>query len=82
MAQNRDEIETRNKAVVRAGLDAWSSSTGSPYDLLADDASWTIVQRPHEGRPEADHSQSLRRRGHGHRLLRRQRHGARRQTPR
>jgi uncharacterized protein len=43
MAQNRDEIETRNKAVVRAGFDAWSSRTGSPYDLLAGDATWTIV---------------------------------------
>ena len=43
MAQTKDEIETRNKAVVRAGFDAWSSGTGIPYDLLADDASWTIV---------------------------------------
>ena len=43
MAQTKDEIETRDKAVVRAGFDAWSSGTGSPYDLLADDASWTIV---------------------------------------
>ena len=43
MAQTKDEIETRNKAVVRAGFDAWSAGTGSPYDLLADDASWTIV---------------------------------------
>jgi uncharacterized protein len=43
MAQTKDEIETRNKAAVRAGFDAWSSGTGSPYDLLADDASWTIV---------------------------------------
>ena len=42
-AQTKDEIETRDKAVVRAGFDAWSSGTGSPYDLLADDASWTIV---------------------------------------
>jgi ketosteroid isomerase-like protein len=43
MAQTKDEIETRNKAVVQAGFDAWSAGTGSPYDLLADDASWTIV---------------------------------------
>ena len=43
MAQTKDQIETRNKAVVQAGFDAWRAGTGSPYDLLADDASWTIV---------------------------------------
>jgi uncharacterized protein len=43
MAQAKDQIETRNKAAVQAGFDAWSAGTGSPYDLLADDASWTIV---------------------------------------
>jgi ketosteroid isomerase-like protein len=43
MAQTKDEIETRNKTAVKAGFDAWSAGTGSPYDLLADNASWTIV---------------------------------------
>jgi uncharacterized protein len=43
MAQTKDEIETHNKAVVQASFDAWRAGTGSPYDLLADDASWTIV---------------------------------------
>jgi uncharacterized protein len=43
MAQTKDDIETRNKAVVQASFDAWGAGTGSPYDLLADDASWTIV---------------------------------------
>ena len=43
MAQTKDEIETRNKAVVQASFEAWGAGTGSPYDLLADDASWTIV---------------------------------------
>jgi ketosteroid isomerase-like protein len=43
MAETKDEIETRNKAVVQASFDAWKAGTGSPYDLLADDASWTIV---------------------------------------
>jgi hypothetical protein len=45
MAQTKEQIETRNKAVVQAGFDAWKAGTGSPYDLLADDASWTIVGR-------------------------------------
>ena len=43
MAQTKEQIESRNKTVVQAGFDAWKAGTGSPYDLLADDASWTIV---------------------------------------
>lgn len=45
MAETKDEIETHNKAVVQASFDAWKAGTGTPYDLLADDASWTIVGR-------------------------------------
>ena len=37
--------ESRNKAIVERSLTAWKDGTGSPYDLLADDASWTIVGR-------------------------------------
>jgi ketosteroid isomerase-like protein len=36
------EVEDRNKAAVQASFDAWRSGTGSPYDLLAPDARWTI----------------------------------------
>src|SRR5215472_4989730 len=43
MAQTKDDIATRNKAVVQASFDAWRAGTGSPFDLLADNASWTIV---------------------------------------
>jgi hypothetical protein len=43
MAQAKDDIETRNKATVQAGFDAWKNGTGSPYDALADDATWEIV---------------------------------------
>jgi uncharacterized protein len=35
--------EARNQAIVQAGFDAWSNGTGSPYDALADDATWEIV---------------------------------------
>jgi ketosteroid isomerase-like protein len=35
--------EDRNRALVQQGFDAWAAGTGSPYDLLADDAEWTIV---------------------------------------
>lgn len=37
----------RNKAIVTRQFDAWRDGTGSPYDLLAEDASWTIVGRSH-----------------------------------
>ncbi|MBY3116719.1 MULTISPECIES: nuclear transport factor 2 family protein [Rhizobium] len=36
------ETERRNKAAVEAGFEAWAAGTGSPYELLADDARWTI----------------------------------------
>ena len=32
-----------NRALVAQGLAAWADGTGSPYDLLAEDASWTIT---------------------------------------
>jgi ketosteroid isomerase-like protein len=35
--------EERNRALVASGFEAWASGTGSPYDLLAEDASWTIT---------------------------------------
>jgi hypothetical protein len=35
--------EERNRALVRQGFDAWRDGTGSPYGLLADEASWTIT---------------------------------------
>lgn len=42
---NADTTESRNKSIVEASFKAWSDGTGSPYDLLADDATWTIVGR-------------------------------------
>jgi hypothetical protein len=41
IAQAKDAGEARNVATVEAGFDAWKKGTGSPYDLLADDAAWT-----------------------------------------
>lgn len=41
-AQDNDEAE-RNRALVTKGMQAWADGTGSPYDLLADDARWTIT---------------------------------------
>jgi uncharacterized protein len=45
MAQSTAELESRNKRVIEASFDAWRSGTGGPYDLLADDVTWTIVGR-------------------------------------
>jgi ketosteroid isomerase-like protein len=38
-------IQTRNKARIERSFNAWRDGTGSPYDLLADNATWTIVGR-------------------------------------
>jgi uncharacterized protein len=43
MAQTDQDREARNKALVAEKFDAWAAGTGSPYELLADDASWTIT---------------------------------------
>lgn len=39
----QDEIEARNKALIREKFDAWRNGTGGPFELLADDATWTIT---------------------------------------
>ena len=38
-------VESRNKAIVEKRFTAWKAGTGSPYDLLAETATWTIVGR-------------------------------------
>lgn len=40
LAQPMDE---QNRALVAKGFEAWANGTGSPYDLLAENASWTIT---------------------------------------
>lgn len=42
---NTATTAARNKSLVEASFKAWSDGTGSPYDLLTDDATWTIVGR-------------------------------------
>jgi ketosteroid isomerase-like protein len=41
-AQNSTD-EANNKAIVQRSFEAWAAGTGSPYDLLAEDAVWTIT---------------------------------------
>lgn len=40
-----EEHQMSNESAIRASFDAWSNGSGSPYDLLADEAKWTIVGR-------------------------------------
>jgi ketosteroid isomerase-like protein len=37
--------ESRNKTIVRDRFEAWAHGTGSPFELLAGDATWTILGR-------------------------------------
>lgn len=45
MVEGDMEIERRNKAAVADRFRAWGEGTGNPFELLSDDASWTIVGR-------------------------------------
>src|SRR5688500_5692135 len=42
-AQSPENEETRNRALIDQSFDHWRNGTGSPYDLLAEDAQWTIT---------------------------------------
>jgi ketosteroid isomerase-like protein len=50
MAQSASEIAARNKATVQKSFDAWRAGTGSPFDLLAEEATWTIAGHSSAGR--------------------------------
>ena len=43
MAQSTTDIETRNSQAVRKAFASWAAGTGSPFQLLAPEATWTIV---------------------------------------
>jgi ketosteroid isomerase-like protein len=38
-------MEADNKTIVRASFDAWRAGAGGPFELLAEDAVWTIAGR-------------------------------------
>lgn len=42
LAQTLSETERRNKTTIETSFEAWAAGTGGPYNLLADDARWTI----------------------------------------
>lgn len=43
MIRSYSETETRNLDLVNSAFDAWREGRGSPFDLLDEDAQWTIV---------------------------------------
>lgn len=45
MANPRVDSEDRNRIVVENAFKAWHDGTGGPYELLADNATWTITGR-------------------------------------
>ena len=42
MGNDATSVEAQNKSRVRDRFEAWAQGTGSPFELLADDAKWTI----------------------------------------
>lgn len=40
-----NDIEIRNKEIVRNAFAAWAAGSGSPFELLTPEARWTIVGR-------------------------------------
>lgn len=45
MVTRHETEQARNKALVSASFERWRAGTGSPFELLDDDAPWTIVGR-------------------------------------
>lgn len=60
MAREDFETDANNKAAVERAFAAWSAGAGSPFDLLADDASWTIAGRSLVSGTYADRASFLR----------------------
>ncbi len=52
--------QQRNKAAVQDRFAAWADGTGSPFDLLAEDATWTITGRSVASKTYADRETFLR----------------------
>jgi uncharacterized protein len=45
MATAQTDIEEKNRRVVQTSFDNWRRGAGTPFDLQASDAKWTIVGR-------------------------------------
>ena len=42
-AEPQNTSEDQNLATIKSAFDAWRAGTGSPFDKLSPDATWTIV---------------------------------------
>jgi ketosteroid isomerase-like protein len=58
-AQRADTEETRNRALIQQGFDHWRDGSGSPYDLLAEDAQWTITGNSAAARTYPSHERFM-----------------------
>ena len=45
MSQSQGEIEAQNKDTIARSFDAWRAGTGGPFELLTEEAIWTILGR-------------------------------------
>ena len=52
--------QQRNKAAVQDRFTAWANGTGSPFELLAEDATWTITGRSAASKTYGDREAFLR----------------------
>jgi ketosteroid isomerase-like protein len=43
MTRDATSVESRNKQVIQSGFDKWVAGTGGIFDILTEDAKWTIV---------------------------------------
>jgi uncharacterized protein len=43
MSREAHSVESRNKDIISAAFEKWIAGTGGVFDLLAEDAIWTIV---------------------------------------
>lgn len=42
-SRTETDMSAENKATILRSFEAWAAGTGGPYDLLAEDAEWTIT---------------------------------------
>ena len=60
MMQSKEAIRNRNKALVAERFQAWRDGTGNPFELLANEATWTIVGRSVASRTYSSKEEFLR----------------------
>lgn len=60
MLERYDAVEAHNAEAVRLAFTRWAAGTGSPFELLAADAPWTIVGRSAAARRYPDREAFLR----------------------